>query len=91
MKDWVERALKTFVQAFFGVLIPAICTMLSNGWPESWGKVWVILAPTISAALASAISAVWNIILESMMKDEPQFYTGGAVPDKDEVEDNEHE
>ena len=66
MKDWMIRALKTFVQAFFGVLIPAVCTMLSNGWPESWAKIWVLLAPTVAAALAAAISAVWNIILEAM-------------------------
>lgn len=66
MKDWMIRALKTFVQAFFGVLIPAICTMLQDGWPESWSKIWVILAPTVAAALAAAIAAVWNIILEAM-------------------------
>ena len=66
MKDWAVRAIKTFVQAFFGVLIPAVCTMLSSGWPESIDKVWVILAPTVAAALAAAIAAVWNIILEAL-------------------------
>lgn len=66
MKDWMIRALKTFVQAFLGVLIPATCTLLNNGWPESWGKAWVILAPTVAAALAAAIAAVWNIILEEL-------------------------
>lgn len=73
MQDWMIRAIKTFVQAFFGVLIPATCTLLNNGWPDSWGKVWIVLAPTVSAALAAAIAAVWNIILEEMKayKDEP--------------------
>lgn len=71
MKDWVIRALKTFVQAFFGVLIPAVCTMLQNGWPESWSKIWVVLAPTVAAALAAAICAVWNIILEGLQKNQP--------------------
>ena len=66
MKDWMIRAIKTFVQAFFGVLIPAVCEMLRGGWPESWGKAWVILAPVVAAALAAAISAVWNIILEAV-------------------------
>ena len=66
MKDWMIRAIKTFVQAFFGTLIPAVCTMLSNGWPESWDKMWVVLAPTIAAGLAAAIAAVWNIILEAL-------------------------
>ena len=68
MKDWVIRSIKTFVQAFFGVLIPAVCTMLNDGWPESWDKIWVILAPTVAAALAAAICAVWNIIKEELDK-----------------------
>ena len=87
MQDWLIRALKTFVQAFFGVLIPAVCAMLQNGWPENWSKVWVILAPTVSAALAAAICAVWNIILEAMSekpeqgKNEPTY--GGFEEDED--------
>lgn len=64
MKDWVERALKTFVQSFFGVLIPAVCTLFSGGWPESWGAAWAFLSPAVAAALSAAISAVWNIMLE---------------------------
>jgi hypothetical protein len=68
MKDWAIRSIKTFVQAFFGVLIPAICTMLNDGWPESWDKIWVVLAPTVAAALAAAICAVWNIIREELDK-----------------------
>ena len=65
LPDWAIRALKTFVQAFFGVLIPAVCTMLAGGWPESLHAAWVAIAPTIAAALSAAISAVWNIILEA--------------------------
>lgn len=72
MKDWMIRALKTFVQAFFGVLIPAVVTMLQDGWPENWNKVWVLLAPTLAAALAAAISAVWNIILEKLKEEPPK-------------------
>lgn len=68
MRDWAVRAIKTFVQAFFGVLIPAVCTMLNDGWPESWDKIWVVLAPTVAAALAAAICAVWNIIREELDK-----------------------
>lgn len=65
MKDWVTRALKTFVQAFFGVFVPAVISLLSGGWPESWSAVWVVLSPTVAAALSAAIAAVWNIILEA--------------------------
>lgn len=66
MKDWMIRALKTFVQAFFGVLIPEIVVLLNGGFPESWGAAWAYLAPVVSAALAAAIAAVWNIILEQL-------------------------
>lgn len=74
MKDWMVRAIKTFVQAFFGVLIPEVCAMLQNGWPESWSKVWIVMAPVIAAALSAAICAVWNIIIEAMQ--EPPEITG---------------
>lgn len=83
MKDWVVRTIKTFVQAFFGVLVPAVCAMLQNGWPESWSKVWVILAPTVSAALAAAICAVWNIILEKL-EPQPAYYVGEEIPDEED-------
>lgn len=69
MKDWMIRAIKTFVQAFFGVLIPALCTMLNGGFPGSWSKAWVVLAPVVAAALSAAISAVWNIMLERLKTD----------------------
>lgn len=66
MKDWMIRAIKTFVQAFFGVLVPELVAVLQHGWPESWASVWAYLAPVVAAALAAAISAVWNIILERL-------------------------
>lgn len=66
MKDWMIRAIKTFVQAFFGVLIPELVAVLQHGWPESWAAAWAYLAPVVAAALAAAISAVWNICLERM-------------------------
>lgn len=78
MKDWIIRALKTFVQAFFGVLIPAVCAMLKDGWPESWGKIWVVLAPTVAAALSAAICAVWNIILEGLQKQKEAAAAAGT-------------
>lgn len=68
MKDWMIRAIKTFVQAFFGVLVPAVVAMLSDGFPADLPTLWVILAPTVSAALAAAIAAVWNYILETQLK-----------------------
>lgn len=71
MADWLIRAIKTFVQAFFGVLIPEVVAVLSHGWPESWAAVWAYLAPVVAAALAAAISAVWNIVLERLKGGDP--------------------
>lgn len=76
MADWIIRAIKTFVQAFFGVLIPAVVSLLSGGFPESVSAAWVVLSPTISAALAAAISAVWNYYLERT-KEAEGLWKGG--------------
>lgn len=66
MKDWMVRTLKTFVQAFFGVLVPEVALIIKVGFPDNWPAIWAILAPIVSAALAAAITAVWNIILERL-------------------------
>ncbi len=58
------RAIKTFVQTFFGVLVPEVVAILRGGWPESWAVFWAAVAPFVAAALSAAISAVWNIVLE---------------------------
>ena len=83
MQDWMVRAIKTFVQAFFGVLIPEICVILNGGFPESWDKMWAVLAPVVAAALSAAICAVWNIILEALKEEKPAFIIGEEVPDDD--------
>lgn len=62
--DWLIRALKTFVQAFLGVMIPAIIGILNGGLPVDWGAVKITIASALMAALAAGISAVWNIVLE---------------------------
>lgn len=66
MADWVIRAIKTFVQSFFGVLIPEVCVLLNAGFPYDWPTAWAYLAPVVAAALSAAIAAVWNIILEKL-------------------------
>lgn len=64
--DWLIRALKTFIQAFGGVLIPECCILLSGGFPADISTAWKILSPVVAAALSAAIAAVWNIILEKL-------------------------
>lgn len=70
LKDWQIRALKTFVQAFGGVLVPETVMILNNGMPDSWSVLWTVLAPIICAALAAGISAAWNVILERLRSEE---------------------
>lgn len=72
MKDWMVRALKTFVQAFFGVLIPEFVVMLRDGSVMGWNKFWTLMVPVLCAALAAGISAAWNIIGEALKKQEEE-------------------
>lgn len=72
MKDWMVRALKTFVQAFFGVLIPEFVVMLRDGTVMGWNKFWTLMVPVLCAALAAGISAAWNIIAEVLKKQEEE-------------------
>lgn len=69
MADWMVRALKTFVQAFLGVLIPEICAALNGFDFGNINKNFVVLMPVITAALAAGISAAWNIVLEHMKEE----------------------
>jgi len=66
MSDWMIRAIKTFVQSFFGVLIPELCIILNGGFPEDIKATWLILSPIVAASLSAAISATWNIINERL-------------------------
>jgi len=66
MPDWLIRTIKTFVQSFFGVLIPEICIILNGGFPASVDEAWKVLAPVVAAALSAAICAAWNIISEKL-------------------------
>lgn len=66
MPDWLIRTIKTFVQSFFGVLIPEVCVMLNGGFPASVSDAWLILSPVVAAALSAAICAAWNIISDKL-------------------------
>ena len=68
MKDWQIRTIKTFIQSFFGSLIPAVTVLLKDGFPEDWPRAWAVLGPACAAALSAAICAVWNILNEQLSK-----------------------
>lgn len=64
MNDILERAIKTFVQAFLGVLIPELCVILNGTLPVDLNAWKAILIPLCCSALAAGISAAWNAILQ---------------------------
>lgn len=69
MKDWLIRALKTFVQATVAYLVANIGLISSHvvEWDFSDWKGWLL--PIIVGAGSAGISAVWNIILETLNKE----------------------
>ena len=66
MPDWLERTIKTFIQAFFGTLIPELCAVLNKGFPDNWPAFWAVMAPFVAAALSAGICAAWNIMRERL-------------------------
>ena len=70
LPDWLIRTIKTFVQSFFGVLVPEVCIMLNNGFPADISTAWKVLAPVVAAALSAGICAVWNILNEKLQEGE---------------------
>ena len=72
MKDWIIRALKTFVQATAAYFVANIALISQHvvDWDFSNWKGW--LMPILVGALSAGISAVWNLILESTNKKQIQ-------------------
>lgn len=62
MKDIAIRALKTFVQAFLGILVPEIILILNNA--DMWSDWKAVLVPFVASGIAAGISAVWNLFLQ---------------------------
>lgn len=69
INDLWSRALKTFVQAFFGVLIPQLVLILSNVYEYDWNRWYVWALPIITGALAAGISAGWNALINASGKE----------------------
>ena len=66
MKDITIRALKTFVQAFLGILIPEVILILNN--QEMWSDWKAVIIPFVASGCAAGISAVWNMVLGKTTK-----------------------
>ena len=59
--DIWERALKTFLQAFLAIAIPAIVALLNDGI-QPGETLTAVLIPIFCGSLAAGISAAWNLI-----------------------------
>lgn len=68
INDVWQRALKTFVQAALGVLVPQVIMMLNNYMDFDWAQ-WTTYLPLITGALAAGISAAWNSIINAKGED----------------------
>lgn len=64
MKDWIIRAIKTFIQSFISYFFINWGMIEAHfvNWDFSNWKTWLL--PLIGGALSAAICAVWNFILE---------------------------
>ena len=64
MKDWLIRALKTFVQATVAYFVANIALIAQHvvDWDFADWKGWLL--PILVGALSAGISAAWNIALE---------------------------
>lgn len=65
INDLWQRAGKTAVQAFFGVLIPQVVLILTNVLEYDWTNWTVWALPIITGALAAGISAGWNALINA--------------------------
>lgn len=84
MKDWIIRALKTFVQATVAYFVANIALITQHvvEWDFSDWKGW--LMPIIVGAGSAGISAVWNVILESIEKKKTEAMINDIMKDVEE-------
>lgn len=62
IKDIGSRALMTFFEGFFCVLIPELVVILTNVLDYDWTHWTTFVIPLVCGAIASGISAAWNSI-----------------------------
>lgn len=84
MKDWVIRALKTFVQATVAYFVANIALISKHivEWDFSDWKGWAL--PLITGAISAGISAVWNVILEKIDKKKTEQMVNDIMKDIEE-------
>ena len=65
IKNILERAVKTFVEAFISTLLVGLTTFDYNTMPDKKKIITILLLP----AIATALSAMWNFIQSKAPKD----------------------
>lgn len=63
-KDVLERAAKTFVQAFLGVFVMAFANLFDVVNKQGLSGLKSAVVALLGAALAAGISALWNYWLQ---------------------------
>jgi hypothetical protein len=63
-KDDVKRVVWTFVQAFLGAVGTGLILASQNKLPTTWSDARTVVVGIVLAALAAAVSAVKNLVLE---------------------------
>lgn len=84
MKDWVIRALKTFVQATAAYIVTNTALILKHvvEWDFTDWKGWAL--PLIAGAISAGIAAVWNLILEKINKKKTEQMVNDIMRDIEE-------
>lgn len=84
MKDWIIRALKTFVQSTASYYVANIALISQHvvDWDFSNWKGW--LMPILIGGVSAGISAVWNVILEQIDKKKTEQMVNDIMKDIEE-------
>lgn len=68
-KNIIERAVKTFCEAFISTLVVGLGTFNYSDMSDKKKIITILLLPS----LATAISAAWNYIQTKFPKEEPEL------------------
>lgn len=87
MRDWLVRALKTFVQATVAYIVTNTALILKHvvEWDFTDWKGWAL--PLIAGAISAGISAVWNLILEKINKKKTEAIINDIFKEMESDED----